>query len=385
MRVVLMPSVATPADVGLTGHHVYLNGVQWQGTQYLTHGAIVLVTNVAEPPAHLKLCALWHAIPDLAALSSPTAFPYANHLMASFEGPTAFEPFFVRQQLEMREARGLNSRTPLCLLLAPGLADVFSLGHSIPSLRAVADFAQTTLIDLYGPGALVDLGIASGDYTVYAFRPADLPGGLSFLVHRSGGLRVGVTVDRTMETFGPEYITSQSRGLAEAVGNIGLVAVDGVSVEDRPSIELPTDSFTATFLVTNAQPEGEPEAEAPSSSGSRPRDGTSMVAIPSIRRTPRGVSPSVARSVVSGPGVIACTSVEPRPSYAGVPRSFAPRPPSRFLKLRLPNPPPRPQLGPLWEITISRGWHLTQMMCSAMSRRMRCSGTTLMLFASSRP
>ncbi|CAE7517158.1 unnamed protein product, partial [Symbiodinium pilosum] len=134
-------------------------------------------------------------------------------------------------------------------------------------LPSVADFAQTTLIDLYGPGALVDLGIASGDYTVYAFRPADLPGGLSFLVHRSGGLRVGVTVDRTMETFGPEYITSQSPGLAEAVGNIGLVAVDGVSVEDRPSIELPTDSFTAAFLVTNAQPEGEPEAEAPSSSG----------------------------------------------------------------------------------------------------------------------
>ena len=126
----MMPSVATPANVGLTGQHVYLNGVQWQGTQYLTHGAIVQVSNVAEPPAHLHLCALWRAIPDLAALSSPTAFPYANHLMASFEGPTAFEPCFVHQQLEI-EARGLNSRTPLCLLLAPGLADVFSLGRSI--------------------------------------------------------------------------------------------------------------------------------------------------------------------------------------------------------------------------------------------------------------
>ena len=121
LRVVLMPSVATLADVGLTGQHVYLNGVQWIGTQYLTHGAIVQVTNVAEPPAHLHLCALWHATPDLAALSSPTDFPHANHLMASFEGPTAFEPFFVHQQLEMHEARGLNSRTPLCLLLAPGL------------------------------------------------------------------------------------------------------------------------------------------------------------------------------------------------------------------------------------------------------------------------
>ena len=266
LRVVLMPSVATLDDVGLSGHHAYLNGVQWQGTQYLTHGAIVQVTSVAVPPAHMHLSALWNAIPDLAALSSPAAFPYANHLMASFEGPTAFEPYFVDQQLALREGRGLNSRTPLCLLLAPGLADVFSLGHSIPSLRAVADFAQTTLIDLYGPGILVDLGIASGEYTVYAFRPADLPGGLSFLVHRSGGLRVGVTVDRTLDTFGPEYFTSQSVGLGEAVGNIGRVAVDGLSVDDRPSIELPTDSFTATFLATNAQPEGEPEAEAASSS-----------------------------------------------------------------------------------------------------------------------
>ena len=286
LRVVMMPSVATLDDVGLSGQHVYVNGVQWQGTQYLTHGAIVQVTNVAEPPAHLHLCALWHAIPDLAALSSPTAFPYANHLMASFEGPTAFEPYFVHQQLASREGRGLNSRTPLCLLLAPGLADVFSLGHSVPSLRAVADFAQTTLIDLYGPGTLVDLGIASGEYTAYAFRPADLPGGLSFLVHRNGGLRVGVTVDRTLDTFGPEYITSQSPGLAEAVGNIGLVAVDGLSADDRPSIELPTDSFTATFLATNAQPEGEPEAEASSSSGSRPRAG-----IPSVRHIPRGGIP----------------------------------------------------------------------------------------------
>ena len=85
LRVVMMPSVATLDDVGLSGHHVYLNGVQWQGTQYLTHGAIVQVTNVAEPPAHLHLCALWHAIPDLAALSSPSAFPYAKNLMASFE------------------------------------------------------------------------------------------------------------------------------------------------------------------------------------------------------------------------------------------------------------------------------------------------------------
>ena len=254
LRAVLMPTVATPGDVGLSGHHVYLNGVQWLGTQYLTHGAIVQVTRAAEPPAHMHLSALWHAIPDLAALSSPTAFPYSNHLIASFEGPTAFEPYFVNQQLALREGRGLNSRTPLCLLLAPGLADVFSLGHSIPSLRAVADFAQTTLIDLYGPGTLVDLGIASGEYTVYAFRPADLPGGLSFLVHRCSGLRVGVTVDRTLDTFGPEYIASQSAGLAEAVGNIGLVAVDGLSVDDRPSIELPTDSFTATFLATNAQP-----------------------------------------------------------------------------------------------------------------------------------
>ena len=204
---------------------------------------------------------------------------------------------------------------------------MFSLGHSIPSLRAVADFAQTTLIDLYGPGTLVDLGIASGDYTVYAFRPADLPGGLSFLVHRTGGLRVGVTVDRTMDTFGPEYLTSQSPGLAEAVGNIGLVAVDGVSAEDRPSIELPTDSFTATFLVTNAQPEGEPEAEASSSSGSRPRDGTSLVAILSPRRTPRGVSPSAAPLVHPDPGAIVCTGAEPRPSRVGMPKSFAPRPP----------------------------------------------------------
>ena len=117
-------------------------------------------------------------------------------------------------------------------------------------------------------------------------------------MRRTGGLRVGLTVDRTMETFGPEYITSQSPGLAEAVGNIGLVAVDGVSVEDRPSIELPTDSFTATFLVTNA--------------------------------------------------VIACT---------GVGRLY-----HRFLKLRLPNPPPRQQLSPLLERTIGCRWHLTQTM-----------------------
>ena len=128
LRVVMMPSVATLADVGLSGQHVYLNGIQWLGTQYLTHGAIVQVTNGAVPPAHLHLRALWHAIPDLAALSSPTAFPYANHMMASFEGPTAFEPYFVNQQLMLREGRGLNSRAPLCLLLAPGLADVFSLG-----------------------------------------------------------------------------------------------------------------------------------------------------------------------------------------------------------------------------------------------------------------
>ena len=56
---------------------------------------------------------------------------------------------------------------------------------------------------------------------MYAFRPADLPGGLSFLAHRNGGLRVGLH-DRTLDTFGPEYITSQSLGLAEVVGNIGL-------------------------------------------------------------------------------------------------------------------------------------------------------------------
>ena len=148
LRVVMMPSVATLADVSLTGHHVYLNGVQWQGSQYLTHGAIAQVTNAAEPPEHLNLsCALWHAIPDLAALSAPTPFPFANHLMASFEGPTAFEPFFVDQQLSLRDSRGLNSRTPLCLISAPGLADGFSLGHSIPSLRDVADFVQTTLIN----------------------------------------------------------------------------------------------------------------------------------------------------------------------------------------------------------------------------------------------
>ena len=327
LRAVLMPSVATPGDVGLSGHHVYLNGVQWLGTQYLTHGAIVQVTRAAEPPAHMHLSALWHAIPDLAALSSPTAFPYSNHLMASFEGPTAFEPYFVNQQLALREGRGLNSRTPLCLLLAPGLADVFSLGHSVPSLRAVADFAQTTLIDLYGPGILVDLGIASGEYTVYAFRPADLPGGLSFLVHRSSGLRVGVTVDRTLDTFGPEYIASQSAGLAAAVGNIGLVAVDGLSVDDRPSIELPTDSFTATFLVTNAQPEGEPEAEAASSSSSRLRTGTSMVAIPSARRTPRGASPNARLTAADAQGVIVCPSPNREPFRAGAPKSFAPRPP----------------------------------------------------------
>ena len=75
LRVVLMPSVATPADVGLTGQHVYLNGVQWLGAQYLTHGAIVQVTNTAEPPAHLHLCALWHAIPDLAGSFLSHGFP----------------------------------------------------------------------------------------------------------------------------------------------------------------------------------------------------------------------------------------------------------------------------------------------------------------------
>ena len=337
LRVVMMPSIATVADVGLAGRHVYLNGVQWQGTQYLTHGAIVQVTDVAEPPAHLHLCALWRAIPDLAALSSPTAFPYANHLIASFEGPTAFEPYFVHQQLALREGKGLNSRTPLCLLLAPGLADVFSLGHSVPSLRAVADFAQTILIDLYGPGTLVDLGIASAEYTVYAFRPADLPGGLSFLVHRYGGLRVGVTVDRTLDTFGPEYITSQSLGLAEAVGNIGLVAVDGTPVDDRPSLELPTDSFTATFLATNAQPEGEPEAEASSSSGNRTRTGASMVAIPSVRRIPRGVSPTASLLVEDIRRGTVCPDLDQRPTRVGAPKSFAPRPPV----------PPIPEASPV--------------------------------------
>ena len=232
--------------------------------------------------------------------------------MASFEGPTAFEPFFVDQQLSLRDSRGLNSRTPLCLILAPGR-------HSIP------DFAQTTLIDLYGPGTLVDLGIASGDYTVYAFRPADLPGGLSFLIHRSRGLRVGVTVDRTLDTFGPEYVSSQSLELAEAVGNIGQVSVAGASVDDRPSIELPTDSFSATFLVTNAQPEGEPEAEASSSSSSRLRDGTSLVAIPAPRRTPRGASPASVRVDRSGFGVVCPSSAHP--ARVGLPKSFAPRPP----------------------------------------------------------
>ena len=202
---------------------------------------------------------------------------------------------------------------------------MFSLGHSVPSLRAVADFAHTTLINLYGPGTLVDLGIASGDYTVYAFRPADLPGGLSFLVHRSGGLRVGVTVDRTMDTFGPEYIASHSTELAEAVGNIGLVAVDGASAEDRPSIELPTDSFTATFLVTNAQPEGEPEAEASSSSGSRLRDGISLVAFVCPRRLPRGVSPCVAPHERPDLGAAICTGAVTRPYTIGVPKFFAPR------------------------------------------------------------
>ena len=169
------------------------------------------------------------------------------------------------------------------------------------------------------------------DYTVYAFRPADLPRALSFLVHRNGGLRIGVTVDRTLDTFGPQYITSQSSALAGAVGNIGLVAVDGLSVDDRPSIELPADSFTATFLATNAQPEGEPETEASSSSGSRTRTGTSMVAIPSARRIPRGVSPTAPSStegefafVHSG---ILCPSPDPRPAKIGVPVSFAPRPP----------------------------------------------------------
>ena len=210
--------------------------------------------------------------------------------------------------------------------MAPGLADVFSLGHSIPSLRAVADFAQTTLIDLYGPGSLVDLGVASGDYTVYAFRPADLPGGLSFLIHRSRGLCVGVTVDRTLDTFGPEYISSQSLELAESVGNIGQVSVDGTSADDRPSIELPTDSFTATFLVTNAQPEGEPEAEASSSSSSRLRDGTSLIAIPAPRRIPRGSSPASVRADRDGSGV-ACPSSEHKPARVNLPKSYAPRPP----------------------------------------------------------
>ena len=284
---------------------------------YLTHGAIVQVTSMADPPEHLNPCALWHAIPHLAALSAPTAFPYANHLMASFEGPTAFEPYFVHQQLALRDTRGLNSRTPLCLILAPGLADVFSLGHSMPSLRAVADYAQTTLIDLYGPGTLVDLGVASGDYTVYAFRPADLPGGLSFLVHRSRGLRVGVTVDRTLETFGPEHINTQSPGLAEAVGNIGLVSVDGTSADERPSIELPTDSFTATFLVTNAQPEREPEA-----SSSRPRGGTSLAALPAPRRTLRGVSPLTSRHAArGGPGIV-CPSPSQGATRVTIPKVY---------------------------------------------------------------
>ena len=104
------------------------------------------------------------------------------------------------------------------------------------------------------------------------------------------------------------------------------VSVDGASADDRPSIELPTDSFTATFLVTNAQPEAEPEAEASSSSSSRPRDGTSLIATPAPRRIPRGSSPASGRVDRSSSDVV-CPSFTHHPTSVGLPKSFAPRPP----------------------------------------------------------